>query len=336
MGVSMRKDQTTGSARFVRNATALAVMAACATPAMAWDYETDGGWKINVSTVASVSSSWRVEARDKSLIFRDNATAAGLAPPVGAPLSYNSAAANIGTVAAPGAALLGFTGGARTDASSLNYDKGDRYSTIFKFITDLEFKKGDTGGLIRLKGWYDQALNDETVPYGHQNNNYAGAIGSASTTTAISPGGARLSDEQFDPLNRFDGLYLLDAYVYTGFDLGTMPAQVRVGRQAVNWGESIFIQGVNQLAPLDIPSLRRAGTEIKEALLPVWSVTGNIGLGSGMSLDAYYQLKWERTAIDYCGTYWAPAEGRVGTGITKCDMVTAVTGSNAADRKSVV
>ncbi len=328
MGVTMKKNQTTGHARFVRNATAAAVMAACASSAMAWDYESDGGWKINVSTVVSASSSWRVESRDKSLIFRDDATAAGLAPPVAG--SYNSTAANIGTPAAPGAALLGYTAGARTDSSSLNYDKGDRYSTIFKFITDIEFKKGDTGGLIRFKGWYDEALKDETVPYGHQNNGYAGAIGSGSATTAKTPGGARLSDVQFDPLNRFDGLYLLDAYVYTGFDLGSMPTQVRIGRQAVNWGESLYVQGVNQLAPLDVPSLRRAGTEIKEALLPVWSITGNVGLGGGMSLDAYYQLKWERTAIDYCGTYWAPSEGRIGTGATACDMVTAVTGSNAA------
>ena len=338
MGVSMKKNQFAGQRRFVRNATAAAVMAACATSAMAWDYTSDGGWTVNVSTVVSATSAWRVQGRDNSLIFGDNAVSAGLAPlAVTAPNPFpqNNAAAVLNA-----RQNLGYIAGARTDTSSLNYDKGDRYQTLFKLINDIEIKKGDSGALIRWKAWYDQALNNETVPYGHQNNGYAGALGSGPNTapnspalgspTARVPGGAKLSDQDWDPLNRFDGTYLLDAYVYTGFDVGNMPAQVRVGRQAVNWGESVFYQGVNQLAPLDTTALRRAGTEIKEALLPVWSLSGNMGLGNGMSVDAYYQLKWERSAIDYCGTYWAPAEGRIGTGLTKCDMVTAVTGSNAA------
>ncbi len=338
MGVSMKKNQLAGQRRFVRNATAAAVMAACATSAMAWDYTSDGGWTVNVSTVVSATSAWRVQGRDNNLIFGDDAVSAGLAPlAVTAPNPFpqNNAAAILNA-----RANLGYIGGARTDSSNLNYDKGDRYQTLFKLINDIEIKKGDSGALIRWKAWYDQALNNETVPYGHQNNGYAGALGSGPNTapnspalgspTARVPGGAKLSDQDWDPLNRFDGTYLLDAYVYTGFDVGNMPAQVRVGRQAVNWGESVFYQGVNQLAPLDTTALRRAGTEIKEALLPVWALSGNMGLGNGMSVDAYYQLKWERSAIDYCGTYWAPSEGRIGTGHTNCDMVTAVTGSNAA------
>lgn len=70
-----------------------------------------------------------------------------------------------------------------------------------------------------------------------------------------------MSDKGFDPLAKFDGVHLLDAYAYTEFDVGA-PLQIRVGRQAINWGESLFIQGVNQLAPLDLIALRKAGTEI--------------------------------------------------------------------------
>ena len=334
MGVSMKKNQFAGQRRFVRNATAAAVMAACATSAMAWDYTSDGGWTVNVSTVVSATSAWRVEGRDKSLISADDALAAGLAPPVGLGADrYNSAAA------VAGARALGYYGGTKTDGSNLNYDKGDRYQTLFKLINDIEIKKGDSGALIRWKAWYDQALNNETVPYGSQNNAYAGAIGSKTATSALVPGGAKLSDENFSPLNRFDGTYLLDAYVYTGFDVGNMPTQVRFGRQAVNWGESVFIQGVNQLAPLDVSALRRAGTEIKEALLPVWAISGNMGLGNGMSVDAYYQLKWEPTNIDTCGTYWAPTEGNIGTRTQAygplpiqrgCSMTTAIAGSSPA------
>ena len=125
MGVSMKKNQLAGQRRFVRNATAAAVMAACATSAMAWDYTSDGGWTVNVSTVVSATSAWRVQGRDNNLIFGDDAVSAGLAPlAVTAPNPFpqNNDAAILNA-----RANLGYIGGARTDSSNLNYDKGDRY-----------------------------------------------------------------------------------------------------------------------------------------------------------------------------------------------------------------
>ena len=57
-------------------------------------------------------------------------------------------------------------------------------------------------------------------------------------------------------------------------------------------------------------ALRRgAGTEIKEFLLPVPIAYANLGLPNGQSMEAYYQLQWQRTVIDACGSYFAPAEG---------------------------
>ena len=38
------------------------------------------------------------------------------------------------------------------------------------------------------------------------------------------------------------GIALLDAYVYTNFNAGSVPIDLRLGRQVVNWGESTFIQ----------------------------------------------------------------------------------------------
>ena len=35
--------------------------------------------------------------------------------------------------------------------------------------------------------------------------------------------------------------------------------QMRLGNQVINWGESVFIQGVNQFNPIDVPAARRAG-----------------------------------------------------------------------------
>lgn len=213
-------------------------------------------------------------------------------------------------------ALVGITngrGGSISDGGNLNYGNGDRFSTIGKFVTDVALSKGSMGGLLRAKAWYDQALEDEDVRFGNQANGYQRAP---------------LSDRGFENLQRFSGVELLDAYVYNTFDIAGRPLQARLGRQVVNWGESLFIPGINQINPLDVPALRRAGTEIKEALLPVGMIYGNLGLGRGISLEAFYQFEWDNTPIDGCGGYWSITESIISSSLGGCPMVVAV-GPNA-------
>jgi hypothetical protein len=52
-----------------------------------------------------------------------------------------------------------------------------------------------------------------------------------------------LSDSGFEPLQKFSGIALLDAYAYNTYDINGKPLQVRFGNQVINWGESLFIQG---------------------------------------------------------------------------------------------
>ena len=62
---------------------------------------------------------------------------------------------------------------------------------------------------------------------------------------------------------------LLDAFGYARFDLGSMPSELRLGRQVVSWGESTFIQGgLNVINHFDVSALRVPGSELKEAFLP--------------------------------------------------------------------
>ena len=350
MGVSMKKHQSTGQSRFVLKATAAAVMAACTSGALAYEFTTDGGWTGTVSTQVVASSSWRAQERDKALIHHNDAFAAGLATPASLGISagfaagFGQGAVNAPTATATGAVnaarLVGYTGANRGDTHNLNYDKGDRYSTLLKFVTDLELKKGDTGALFRVKGWYDQVLNDDPVPFGAQSNRYRGARGSVPGTPG-NPFGttppAPLSDESNDHLARFDGLALLDAYVYTSFDIGGSSMQVRVGNQAINWGESIFIQGVNQVSPVDLTALRKAGAELKEGLLPIWAVSASVGLGGGWDIGGFYQIKWQNTIVDSCGTYWGNSESTIGIGgVQNCDMVTSFASSAPAQFNNTI
>lgn len=220
------------------------------------------------------------------------------------------------------ARAAGFAGGAKNDGANNNYDKGDRYSTQAKVLTELALKKGDTGALVRVKGWYDEALNNREVPWGNQANGFAR--------------NKPLSDDGLELLNRFQGIALLDAYAYTSVEVGNNPLQLRLGRQAINWGESVFIQGVNQISPVDVAALRKAGTEIKEALLPVWSLYGNLGLDNGVSVEGFYQLKWEPSNVDHCGTYWGVTEFSFGSDVGRCGMANGNFRSNRSSYNSGV
>jgi hypothetical protein len=181
-----------------------------------------------------------------------------------------------------------------TDDGNLNFNDGDIFSNIIKGTSDLEIDNGQFGFFGRIKYWYDFELENGKMPHGHSPNDYVP--------------GEKLNDSDFADYAQFSGIELLDLFVYGSFDLGEMPLDLRIGRQVVNWGEATFIQGVNILNPIDVNAIRRPGVEIKEALLPVSLLYGNLGFGTGWSLEAFYQFKWEQTVIDGCGTYFSSAD----------------------------
>jgi hypothetical protein len=99
---------------------------------------------------------------------------------------------------------------------------------------------------------------------------------------------------------------LLDNYVAGKFDLGGMPTTVRLGRQVLNWGESTFIpNGINVINPIDVSRLRTPGSELREALLPVYAWDSKISLTDKLSLEAVWLLEFRRTEIDPDGTYFS-------------------------------
>jgi hypothetical protein len=99
---------------------------------------------------------------------------------------------------------------------------------------------------------------------------------------------------------------LLDAYVWTKFDLGSRPTHIRLGEQVQNWGESTFIQGgINVINPVDVSALRVPGAELKDALLPVGLAWGNVALSNNVSVEGFYQYRWEEIKIDPPGSYFS-------------------------------
>jgi hypothetical protein len=156
------------------------------------------------------------------------------------------------------------------DDGNLNYGQGDMYSLLFKGVHDLDLNAGNWGFFTRVKYWYDYAQANDTVPHGHAATNYTP--------------NDHLDMSRFEPLARDQGFQFLDYYLYGDFDIGNKPLELRAGNMVLNWGENLFIQnGVSVIAPFDVTALRRPGSEIREALLPVGMVYANFGATDNLS-----------------------------------------------------
>jgi hypothetical protein len=294
-----------------------AVLASFSSGTSALEFETETGTRVIWNTSISVGSSWRAEEPSPELFTRADGSLIGI----------GSTPLPLFTPPNPGDGLAGN----QADSGTLNYDKGDRFSTPIKLVTDVEVRKGDFGLLIRGKAWYDDALENGDVRLGNQPNNYNGVR----PGLGPQPGGlftalpspwpkASLSDDGFEKEQRFSNAMLLDAYLYGSFGIGETDLQLRLGRQVVNWGESVFIQGVNQINPIDVPAARRPGAELKEVLLPVAMAYANWGFSFG-SMELFYQFEWDNTSIDSCGTYWAVTENNISSRPGKCNSATVIT-----------
>lgn len=176
----------------------------------------------------------------------------------------------------------GGTGQAATgDDGRLNYKKGEAFSKIIKGIHDLELKYGDTGVFVRGKYWYDFATADESQDF------------------------KDISDHHRDEAARSSGAQILDAFIYHNYSIADLPGTVRLGKQVVSWGESTFIgNSINSINPIDVSAFRRPGAEIKEGLIPVNMFFASQSLTDQLTVEGFYQLNWENTVVDNCGTFF--------------------------------
>lgn len=184
---------------------------------------------------------------------------------------------------------------AGTHSHTKNFDKWDSMTQLGRVVGDVNLRNGKTGLMVRAKAWDNFLYAHQDQPFGAPSNGFHP--------------NTKLSDDQFDTnLSKFKGVELLDLYAYTSLDVGeTSQLTLRFGQHVVNFGETLFVPGVNQYQALDVTALRTPGTQLKEALLPVPQVSANFGLGNGFSVEGFYQFGWRRTVIDGCGTYWSPA-----------------------------
>jgi hypothetical protein len=165
------------------------------------------------------------------------------------------------------------------DDGDLNYNRGV-VSEMFKVTHDLELKWNNFGAFVRGYYFYDPKNDSGIKPHTPLTHLARERVGSDAV--------------------------MLDNYLTGKFEIGSMPLTLRAGRQVISWGESTFIpNGINVINPVDVARLRSPGSELREALLPVYAVDASLGITDKLSLEVVSLLEFRRTEIDPDGTYFS-------------------------------
>jgi hypothetical protein len=204
--------------------------------------------------------------------------------------------------AAPADELINGPIGAQGLPSTVNADDGDRnfkkgaiIANRVSLLGELDIKRRNLGVFLRATGFYDAAYhgtNDNTSP---------------STVNKAGP-----NDEFTEEARHFMGqrARMLDAYAYGKFDLGEESSMdLRVGRQVVQWGESLFFPNIaSAQGPVDATKSTVPGIEVKDILLPVGQVSTSVRINKMFSVMGYAQWEYKPNELNPVGSYFSYAD----------------------------
>jgi hypothetical protein len=254
-----------------------------------------GSLKISFDTTVSLGGSMRISDRNNEFLPEANGGNRDPRSGTGGVVISNVAAGGFGLQGGTNLAgqplttratitnnVNNFDGSINTDDGRLNFDGGDWIGAVAKVNHDLSFTYDNFTVFSRFYYFYDNIMSNDV-------------------------GRSGLSDRALHQVGA--SVELLDLYVSGNFNLGDLPLNVRVGKQVVSWGEGTFqLNGINVINPIDVSAFRRPGAEIKEGLLPVPLAYFSLGLPSNLSLEAFYQFKFEPYQIDPAGAPFSGAD----------------------------
>jgi hypothetical protein len=167
------------------------------------------------------------------------------------------------------------------DNGDLNYQHKAVFSKALTGVTELQLNyKEKAGVFVRGSGLYDFQVMDEDTDYVPLSHDAKDIVGSYTR--------------------------LLDAFGYWRFNLATMPSELRVGRQVIDWGESTFIPGgLNQVDYFDTTALQVPGAELKQALLPDEMAVFNLQMTKNISTQLLYLFDWHEDILEPNGAYFS-------------------------------
>ncbi len=264
---------STGVAQAVAAALAFLAAGAIAPPAHAFKFQSES---VSGSFDSTISFGFirRMQGTSPSVIGNDNG---GNVPTVG-PLE-----GRMNAYYGPGSAFanpdFNYLQG---DDGNLNYKKGDIVSAALKGTHELVLHlPNQISGMLRAT-WFRDFKVDDT------------------RRTPLSPAAESAA---------VDKLTWLDAWVAKEFEIAGRPAKVKLGNQVISWGEDIFIYGgVNVTNAINLQNFHVPGTQLKEIFKPAPMISLNANIAEGLSIEGYYQFRWNGFTFDPVGTFFSPVD----------------------------
>jgi hypothetical protein len=260
---------STGVARAVAGALALVATGAIAPPAHAFKFgnESVSG---NFDSTISFGFIKRLQGTSRSIIGNDNG---GNVPTTSELESRVNAYYGGGAIANPDFNFL------QADDGNLNYKKGDIVSAALKGTHELVLHgPGGLSGMLRAT-WFKDWKTDDT------------------DRTPLDPASRAVAVDKWT---------WLDAWVAKEFEIAGRPAKVKVGNQVISWGEDVFIYGgVNVTNAINLQNAHVPGTQLKEIFKPAPMISLNANIAEGLSVEGYYQFRWNAFTFDPVGTFFS-------------------------------
>ncbi len=186
--------------------------------------------------------------------------------------------------------FVGYANGGRfpvanADNGDLNFKPGDVVEATQRITEELQVKKDNWGIFVRATGFFDPVYDTDVDGY-------------------------RFPLDRATVRDIGTDFRLLDAYVFASPEIFGHTVDVRIGNQALNWGESTFIQfGINSITPLDVTALRTPGAELRTAFLPIPVVDLKTSVGNDTTVEGFWQPYWTRTRIEPVGSFFGTSDG---------------------------
>ncbi|MHC8380538.1 DUF1302 domain-containing protein [Pseudomonas sp. LB3P14] len=175
-------------------------------------------------------------------------------------------------------------------------DRGDIVTNRLSLLTEFDAVYDNKYGMrVSASGWKDYAYDDDAETKPGYPSNY--------------------DDRKYSNYTKkyyLEGTQLLDAFVFTNFDIFERPSSLRVGRLTQYWGNSLFFSALGisngQTATDLIKSSAAPGTQAKELALPRGQINFTTQLADDLSFSAQYFLEYEPNRMPEGGTFLGPAD----------------------------
>lgn len=184
------------------------------------------------------------------------------------------------------------------DEGDSKFNRGDMVTNRADLLTefDVSYKK-QLGARVSASAWYDHAYDDHSVR--------------SPTGFVTAYRNSKYNNEAARYVNGPSG-EILDAFVWTNMDLGSVPVNLKVGRQTNVWGEGLLL-GAHAISygqsPVDgIKAAISPGVETKEVFLPIGQLYASAQATDNLTFVGQYYYEWKPTRIPPAGTYLMGAD----------------------------